>query len=268
MEQNKFDDNVEFDSVDVSHEHAHAPEHKSEHQPAGESLKVSKLVKYQPFILPGAILIAAILVSGTILYSKGVVPGGSTGDPNEPPAKVKVEVSKDDHVLGDPKAKVTIVEFSDFQCPFCRTFWSDTYTKIKSQYIDTGKVKIVYKHFPLEFHPMALPSALASECAAEQGKFWEMHDKIFQEQDKQGQGTVQFNLESLKKWAGEIGLDTNKFNNCLDSGKYSNEVSKDLSDATSSGGQGTPYFVIGTIPLSGAQPFAAFQQVIEAELNK
>jgi|SRR3989338_703372 len=266
MEQNKFDDNVEFDSVDVSHEHAHAPEHKSEHQPAGESLKVSKLVKYQPFILPGAILIAAILVSGTILYSKGIVPGGSTGDPNEPPAKVKVEVSKDDHVLGDPKAKVTIVEFSDFQCPFCRTFWSDTYTKIKSQYIDTGKVKIVYKHFPLEFHPMALPSALASECAAEQGKFWEMHDKIFQEQAKLGTGTVSYTEASLKKWAGQIGLNAGQFNACLDSQKYASRVNGDQEYGTKLGVNGTPAFFINGNRLIGAQPFASFQALIEEEL--
>src|SRR3989338_7033099 len=221
-------------------------------------------------ILPGSIVLAAVLISGTLIFaSYRNNTGSQLGAVGNNLGNKKVEVSVDDDpALGNKKAPVTVIEFSDFECPFCRSFWRYGLPLIKSTYIDTGKVRFVYRDFPLSFHPGAQVAAEAAECAEDQGKFWEMHDKIFQEQDKQGQGTVQFNLESLKKWAGEIGLDTNKFNNCLDSGKYSNEVSKDLSDATSSGGQGTPYFVIGTIPLSGAQPFAAFQQVIEAELNK
>ncbi|OGH14525.1 MAG: hypothetical protein A2687_05700 [Candidatus Levybacteria bacterium RIFCSPHIGHO2_01_FULL_38_26] len=84
--------------------------------------------------------------------------------------------------LGDQNAKVTIVEFSDFECPFCRQFFTGTFPQIKSEYIDTGKVVMYYRHYPLPFHPLAQPFALASECANEQGKFWEFHDKIFQEQ--------------------------------------------------------------------------------------
>lgn len=188
--------------------------------------------------------------------------------PSFPNARA-VQVSEDDDpFLGDENAPVVMVEFSDFQCPFCRSFWSNTLPSIKSQYIDTGKVKFVYRDFPLSsIHPGAQPAAEAAECARDQNKFWEMHDKIFEEQDKLGPGTQQFGVTELKKWASDLRLDTKEFNNCLDSGKYREEVLKDLNDATSSGGQGTPYFVINGIPVSGAQPFTAFQQVIESQLN-
>lgn len=85
-------------------------------------------------------------------------------------------------IAGSTNASVTVIEFSDFECPFCRKFWKETYGQIKKEYVDTGKIAFYYRHFPLEFHPMAQPFALASECANEQGKFWEMHDKIFSSQ--------------------------------------------------------------------------------------
>ncbi|MEK7517889.1 MAG: thioredoxin domain-containing protein [Patescibacteria group bacterium] len=97
------------------------------------------------------------------------------------PPKVSVE---NGHfpALGDKNARVTIVEFSDFECPFCRRYFTDTYPQLKKEYIDTGKVVMYYRHYPLPFHPLAQPFAIASECANEQGKFWEFHDKIFKEQ--------------------------------------------------------------------------------------
>lgn len=100
--------------------------------------------------------------------------------------------SDDDAFLGNPGASVVMLEFSDYQCPYCRTFWSDAFPKIKRDYIDTGKVKFVYRDFPLDFHPASVLTAQASECAREQGKFWEFQDKVFSEQAKQGQGTIQF----------------------------------------------------------------------------
>lgn len=112
----------------------------------------------------------------------------------------------DDAHLGDENAPVVMIEFSDFQCPFCRSFWRDTLPLIKSEYIDTGKVRFVYRDFPLGFHQGAMPAAQAAECAREQDKFWEMHDKIFIEQEKQGTGTIQFGADDLKRWASEIGL--------------------------------------------------------------
>ena len=136
---------------------------------------------------------------------------------------------------------------------------------IKSQYVDTGKVKIVFRDFPLNsIHPLAQPAAEAAECVREKGKdeaYWKMHDKIFENQQA-------LSNDNLKKWAKELGYD---ISSCLDSGKFRSEVQKDTSDAQAAGGQGTPYFVIigsdgkGT-PLSGAQPFDAFKQIIDAKL--
>lgn len=98
----------------------------------------------------------------------------------------------DDVVLGNPSATVSIIEFSDFQCPYCRTFWKDTLPSIRRDYINTGKVKFIYRDFPLSFHPGAQPMAEGAECAEEQGKYWEYHDKLFEEQQKRGSGTIQF----------------------------------------------------------------------------
>ena len=175
----------------------------------------------------------------------------------------------DDPVMGDPDAPLTIVEFSDYQCPFCARFKDQTLGLLKEQYIDTGKVKFIYRDLPLDttcnanmgrqLHPFACKAAEASECADEQGKFWEYHDLIFA-----GQGSL--SIESLKQWASDLSLDTNKFNDCLDSGKYEDEVINDLNDASAIGGSGTPFFLVGEIPLSGAQPFSEFQKAIEAQL--
>ena len=174
----------------------------------------------------------------------------------------------DDAFLGDEDAPVVVIEFSDFQCPFCRSFWRDTLPEIKSQYIDTGKVKFVYRDFPLDFHPGAMPAAQATECAEDQGKFWEMHDKIFIEQDKQGGGTIQFGIDDLEKWASEMGLNTGDFNSCLDSQKYAEEVKKDSNDGRLAGVSGTPSFSINGRLIVGAQPFSAFKSIIDEELNK
>ncbi|TSC73997.1 MAG: DSBA oxidoreductase [Parcubacteria group bacterium Gr01-1014_44] len=222
-------------------------------------------------ILPGSIVLAAVLISGSLLFaSYRNNPGSQLGLVGNNLGEQKiVEVSADDDpFLGEKKAPVTIIEFSDFQCPFCRSFWKDTLPLIKSTYIDTGKVKFVYRDFPLSFHSGARPAAEAAECAEDQGKYWQMHDKIFNEQDKQGQGTVQFTKEDVVKWASQIGLDMGKFNSCLDSGKYRAEVDKDMADGTAAGVSGTPAFFINGRLVVGAQPFSAFQEAIEAELKK
>ena len=161
-----------------------------------------------------------------------------------------------------------MIEFSDYQCPFCRSFWRDSLTQLKKEYIDTGKVKFVYRDYPLSFHPMAQPFAEASECADDQGKYWQMHDKIFSEQEKKGQGTITLTFDDLKLWASQIGLDKNKFNKCLDSGKYKAEVQKDFDDGSKAGVSGTPSFFINGRLLVGAQPFSAFKAIIDEELKK
>jgi len=224
-------------------------------------------------ILPAAILIAGILISGSLFYnnlnklnlgSKTAQIQQRAGAGDDGP----VDVSADnDAMLGSKKAKVAIIEFSDFQCPFCRSFWKDTLPLIKKEYVDTGKAYFVYRDFPLSFHSGAQSAAEAAECARDQDKYWEFHDKIFGEQEKLGQGTIQFGVEEIKKWARESGLDTAKFNQCLDSGKYKSEVEKDIADGSSAGVSGTPTLFVNGKKFVGAQPFLVFKAAIEEELK-
>lgn len=237
---------------------------------AGNKIKIDKTKLF----LPVSILIAAVLISGTLIYtgnsSKSVAGNNNqlaAAGNNQPSGPVDVSAD-DDPVLGNKNAKVTMIEFSDFQCPFCRKFMTDTLPQIKKEYIDTGKVKLVYRDYPLSFHPGAAPAAEGAECADDQGKFWEMHDAIFNEQEKQGSGTIQFGVADVKKWAAQIGLDSAKFNQCLDSGKYKAEVEKDIADGTAAGVTGTPAIFINGRLVVGAQPFAAFKVVIDEELKK
>ncbi len=185
-----------------------------------------------------------------------------------------IQVSLDDDpVKGNPDATVTIVEFSDFQCPFCKRFQETTLPLIQKNYIDTGKVKFVYRDFPIQsLHPNgAVPAALASECADEQGMFWEYHDKLFKNQKNWERLGTEDVVNELKAYAEEFGLNTNQFNECFNSGKYLEEVNNDLQDGASYGVTGTPGFFIGNeeigyIKISGAQPYSVFQNVLDQML--
>lgn len=179
----------------------------------------------------------------------------------ETPETELIEVSVDDDPMkGDPDAPVTMIEFSEFQCPFCKRYIDDAYQEIIKEYVDTGKVKYIFRDFPLSFHDQAKPAAMASECAHEQDNYWEFHDLLFE-----NQGSL--SLENYKKWAVELGLDTEQFNTCLDTEKYLEEVEKDFTDGQKYGVSGTPAFFINGRLISGAQPFAAFKQVIEEALS-
>jgi len=192
---------------------------------------------------------------------KETQPLGQGQQPSQPSQSSRIEVSADDAVLGNKNAPITIIEFSDFECPFCGRFFNQTLPSIKEKYIDTGKVKLVYRDFPLSFHPNAQKAAEAAECAGEQNKFWEMHDILFEK-------GVSGGINSFKQYAKDLGLDTTKFNSCLDSGRYTNEVQKDFQDGQSYGVSGTPTFFINGIEVVGAQPFGVFQQIIDAELKE
>lgn len=183
-------------------------------------------------------------------------------------AKSAVEKLGSGHlpIKGDKNAKVTIVEFSDFECPFCARFYSDTLTQIISTYVDTGKVKIDYRHYPLPFHPQAKPLAIASECANDQGKFWEMHDKIFA--TNTAGGITGATADTYKQWAVDIGLDAATFNSCYDAQKHTDIITKDTSLGSSVGVSGTPTFYINGRQLVGAVPFDSFKTIIEDELAK
>lgn len=169
----------------------------------------------------------------------------------------------DNPVMGKADAPITIIEFSDFECPFCEKFYTETLPQLKKNYVDTGKAKIIYMDFPLSFHPEAQKAAEAAECFREQkgdAGYYKMHDKLFENQ-------ASLSVENSKKWAKELGADSKKFDECLDSGKFESAVQADFSYGQSLGVSGTPSFFINGRFLEGAQPYSAFEQAIEAQLN-
>lgn len=168
----------------------------------------------------------------------------------------------DDPVLGNENANVTFVEFSDFECPFCVKFSLTTMPDIKKNYVDTGKIKVMFLNFPLEnIHKNSLNAAKASECAYRQGKFWEMHDIMFDKSPK-------LSLVDLRGYAEKIGLDVSKFDGCMSSSAVLDDIARDAASATEAGVKGTPAFFVNGRFISGAQKYEVFQQIIEQELAK
>ncbi len=189
---------------------------------------------------------------------------GSPAAPTRPretatPARFQVSVD-DDPAKGPEDAPVVIVEFSDYQCPFCKRWRMQVYDRLFETFGD--KVRLVYRDFPLEsLHPEAVPAAVAANCAGEQGKYWEYHDKLFL-------GGRPLGEETYRAYAEELGLDMDAFEACLASEEQRQEVLKDLEDGLRLGVRGTPTFFINGIPVVGAQPFEVFQQVIQQELER
>lgn len=246
---------------------------------------------------PTAILIGSILISISLLISGGAVQikgfnSGAAGIPSVPgaptaavpgapapaapaePTSATVSMD-DDPVLGNPDAPVTIVEFSDYECPFCKRHFEQTYGQLKTNYIETGKVKLVFRDLPLSFHdPLATKEAIAANCAREQGNdqtYFKMHEALFQTTTSNGSGMT---MDQLYGLAGKVGIDQTAFKTCIDADKYKDEVAKDLADAGAAGATGTPSFVIGKSGkevsgklIVGAQPYAAFQAEIDALLK-
>jgi protein-disulfide isomerase len=254
----------------------HHSEKREHHQPHGHhEEKVHRSEQPRPAANQGSIpgpdkfwkiATVALIIVLAVMAFRG--PSGSTdtavvNQPSAAPAQAapSVDVSiDDDYILGDKDAPVTIVEFSDYQCPFCGRFYQQTLPQLKSNYIDTGKVRLVFRDFPLSFHPEAEPAAIAANCAGEQGKYYEFHDKVFENQATMSSG-------SYKQWAQELGLDLSEFDVCLKDPAQKAEVRKDFQDGGAAGVQGTPAFFVNGKLVSGAQPYQVFEQLIEAELS-
>lgn len=243
-------------------------------------IKKEQIWMYTTFILAAILIIGAFMTYGKTSNSVPSANDGqaaAAGGAAAAPSKVDVAIG-DAPMLGSKSAKVTIVEYSDFQCPFCRKFFSETYSQIKKDYVDTGKVKIYFKEFPLSsLHPMAQKSAEAALCVKDKGgdaAFYKMHDKMFEEQNKLDGGdalvgpvksTVSYTTDDLKAWAKSLGYD---ISSCLDSDKFASKVAAEETEGASYGVQGTPAFFINGQLLSGAYPYASFKQIIDAELAK
>ena len=168
----------------------------------------------------------------------------------------RLEVAAEGPTLGAPKAKVTIVEFSDFQCPFCSRAEATVKEVMK---VYDGKVRLVYRDYPLPFHPQAEKAAEAAHCAGDQGKYWEMHEKLFANQQA-------LEAPALKGYAKDLGLDQAKFDKCLDAGEKTGLVETNRKAGEKVGVTGTPAFFINGYMLSGAQPFEEFKAIIDGEL--
>lgn len=182
-----------------------------------------------------------------------------TRDPNEPVEVVRYPVTEDNNpAKGPADAPITIIEFSDFECPFCTRWHVEVWPKLQEAYGD--KIRLVYRDFPLySIHPNAGPAAEAANCANEQGRFWEYHDLLFAAE----QG---LSREAYEAYARQVNLDMSQFNSCLDEKRYESEVTADFEYARQLGIQSTPTFFINGVALIGAQPFEVFQEVIELEL--
>jgi protein-disulfide isomerase len=201
--------------------------------------------------------------------------GDSQANPPEDTTPKKVSID-DDPILGNKDAKVTMIDFTDYECPFCKRYFDETFSEIKKNYIDTGKIKYVVRDLPLSFHANAHKEAQAAECAREQGgddAYFKYHDEIFKRTTSNGAGIA---LTDLSVIADDIGLSGAALQACLDSEKYKKEVDKDLADASSVGATGTPSFFIGKsssdgvitgTPIIGAQPYSEFQTEIDKQLK-
>lgn len=205
--------------------------------------------------------------------------GNDGGDAPQPSGDIDMaKLVDDDASIGPKNAKVVIVEFSDFECPYCGAAmgthdqliqrfkssdpsWEAAVPKLK-ELAEQGKIRLVFRDFPLtNIHKQAQPAAIAAECAGEQEKFWEYHDLLFENQES-------LNEANYAKWAGDLGLDVEDWNKCRQDPKTAQEVAKDLADGSAVGVRGTPAFIVNGQLLSGAQPYAAFEQIINAELAK
>ncbi len=171
-------------------------------------------------------------------------------------------------VLGADDAPVTLVEFTDYQCPYCSRFFTTTLPGIKEEYIDTGKVRLVVKDLPLAMHANARSAAVAAHCAGEQDQFWAMHDSLFV-------NNRQLKDEHLVQYAQDIGLDSESFQECLSSDRHDTMINADVAEANGQGITGTPTFIVGRTPddivegvkLRGAQPVETFRTYIDALLK-
>lgn len=205
-------------------------------------------------------------ISSAIEEVKKLAASRTPARPTPPsPENVKVSVD-DDPIKGDPKAPVTIVEFSDFQCPFCKRFYDQVLPSLEKEYITTGKVRLVFRDYPLEFHKNALPAAIAANCAGEQGKYWEVHDFLFENPNK-------LDTASILSSTVELNLNHEKFEQCVNDKTKETEINKDFQEGQLYGVRGTPSFFIGKtednenemtgVYIRGAQPFQVFKTEID-----
>lgn len=233
-------------------------------------IKILKSIHKYGWMISSVLALIAISVSGYTLFvlQKKIltVPTGQQTNPTTVDFdKFIKELSGNEPFLGQPNAPVIMVEFADFQCPFCKKFFDQTFQQIKQKYIDTGKVKLIFVDFAF-LGQESVDAAEAAKCANDQGKFWEYHDALYTNQSGENLGA--FSLTKLKGFARELGLNQVQFDECLTSDKYEKEVQDEFALAKKYGVNSTPTVFIENQVIKGAKPFDVFEQVIESVLKK
>ncbi len=212
------------------------------------------------------VLFLAGLGAGYLIWGRGSAESVSAAPPGDvAPGEVQIpeQVQRydipedDDYAYGPSDAPITIIEFSDYECPYCQRWFEQVWLRLRQEY--AGQVRLVYRDLPLPGHPNAVPSAEAANCAGEQGKYYEYHDLLFN-------GELGLNPGAYQEYAAQVGLDQAAFQTCVEERRFRAEVEADVAYAAQIGISSTPTFFINGIPLVGAQPYEVFQQVVEMEL--
>jgi protein-disulfide isomerase len=238
------------------------------------------------WIVAGGVVLGALIVSASLFLNfhmalkqlSGVllaqnqsagapaVPAAATAGQTAPTAApVNITLKPNTPYLGNANAKVTVVEFADYECPFCEEWYKTVWPDIKTKYVDTGKIKFVYQDFAF-LGPDSNTAAEAAHCAADQNMFWQYHDYLFNNQGAEGSGWAA--AAHQEQFAQAVGLNMAQFNSCFNSGKYKQEVLDETAAGKSYGVSGTPSIFINGSIIVGAQPAATFEQAIDAALNK
>jgi protein-disulfide isomerase len=254
-------------------------------KPEGEVFEQTNVVVAAPkrdYFLPVSILVAGVIIAGAVVFMslyKGSAPaaaptGGAqagtqpaAAQPSANTADI-MKLGANEAVLGNASAPVTIVEYADYQCPFCTKFFSQTEPLIVSNYVNTGKAKMVFRNLAF-LGPESVAAASAAECANDQGKFWTYHDSLYKakiaDENKGGSENDGYFTQALFiQLAGQVGLNVSQFTSCVSSNKYNNAVTQEKTDASNFGINSTPTFFINGQQIQGAQPYSSFQQVLDA----
>jgi len=206
------------------------------------------------------------LVLLALLAAAGSASSGAQ-DPGSGLPAVRMALAPTEQTRGNTDAPLTMVEFTDYQCPYCRRFQAEVWPRIKHDYVDTGKVLFIVRDLPLPFHAAARPAAEAAHCAAEQGRFWPMHDALLAK-------GADLTAKGIEEHARALKLDVNRFNTCVAAGKYAGAIAHNAAEARALGLRGTPSFVIGRVqqgqligwPVEGALPYEDFDALFRQAL--
>ena len=218
------------------------------------------------FLIPSAIVFASVVIAIAVIYStKNPAPKAEINNGITAALAALPPVSSSDFVLGDQNAPITIIEYGDFQCPYCAKFFKETESSVREKYVKTGKAKFIYRDFAF-LGDESFWAANAARCAGEQNKFWQYHDYLYSNQSGENQGA--FSKDNLKSFASALGLDKEKFNSCLDSEKYTILIQEETKTGGEAGVSGTPASFINGVLYAGALSTASFTKILDDELSK